>query len=49
MDSLHKQQVYLLKKWRNFTAEGNQPEADKILIELLRCVNAIAGAIGFTG
>ena len=49
MDSLHKQQVYLLEKWRNFTAEGNQPEADKILIELLRCVNAIAGAIGFTG
>ena len=49
MDSLHKQQVYLLKKWRNFTIERNQPEADKILIELLRCVNAIAGAIGFTG
>ena len=49
MDSLHRQQIYLLKKWRNFTAEGNQPEADKLLFELLRCVNAIAGAIGFTG
>ena len=49
MYSLHKQQVVLLEKWRNFSTEGNQPEADKILIELLRCVNAIAGAIGFTG
>ena len=49
MDSLHRQQVYLLEKWRNFTEEGNQPKADKTLVELLRCVNAIAGAIGFTG
>jgi len=39
----------LLEKWRNFTEEGNQPKADKTLVELLRCVNAIAGAIGFTG
>lgn len=49
MDSLHNQQVFLLAKWRNFLAEGNQTEADKILFELLRCINAIAGAIGFTG
>ena len=49
MEPLHHQQVYLLEKWRNFSAEGNQPEADKTLSELLRCVNAIAGAIGFTG
>jgi len=49
MYPLHRQQVYLLRKWRNFTAEGNQAEADTILFELLRCVNAIAGAIGFTG
>lgn len=49
MDSLHRQQVNLLAKWRQLTAEGNQPEADKILFELLRCINAIAGAIGFTG
>jgi phosphoenolpyruvate carboxylase len=49
MVSLHKQQVALLAKWRNYIAEGNQAEADKILFELLRCINAIAGAIGFTG
>jgi phosphoenolpyruvate carboxylase len=49
MDSLHSQQVFLLKKWRNFVADGNQSEGDKILVELLRCINAIAGAIGFTG
>lgn len=49
MDSLHKQQVTLLMKWRSSLANGNQYEADKILFELLRCVNAIAGAIGFTG
>lgn len=49
MDSLHRQQVTLLAKWRKLISEGNQAEADKILFELLRCVNAIAGAIGFTG
>jgi phosphoenolpyruvate carboxylase len=49
MDSLHRQQVTLLAKWRKLISEGNQSDADKILFELLRCVNAIAGAIGFTG
>jgi len=29
--------------------EGNSIEAERILSELLRCINAIAGALGFTG
>jgi phosphoenolpyruvate carboxylase len=49
MAPLHEHQVNLLRKWRLFSEQGNTAEADKILFELLRCVNAIAGAIGFTG
>ncbi|MDD2798187.1 MAG: phosphoenolpyruvate carboxylase [Bacteroidales bacterium] len=49
MDPLHRHQVNLLRKWRAFSAEDNTVEADKALFELLRCINAIAGAIGFTG
>ena len=49
MDSLHQQQVYLLQKWRELLSESNNTEADKVLFELLRCINAIAAAIGFTG
>ncbi|NDP20331.1 MAG: phosphoenolpyruvate carboxylase [Paludibacter sp.] len=49
MEPLHEQQIFLLKKWRLLTAEGKTEEADPILVELLRCINAIAGAIGFTG
>jgi hypothetical protein len=29
--------------------QGNTGEASKLLVELLRCINAIAGAMGFTG
>ncbi len=49
MEPLHEQQVNLVRKWRDYTAKGNSAEADKVLFELLRCINAIAGAIGFTG
>ncbi len=49
MEPLHRQQVYLLAKWRTFISEGKTQEAELILFELLRCINAIAGAIGFTG
>ncbi|MDD3322413.1 MAG: phosphoenolpyruvate carboxylase [Paludibacter sp.] len=49
MDPLHKQQVLLLEKWRELLSDNKKVEADKILFELLRCINAIAGAIGFTG
>lgn len=49
MRSLHQHQVNLLAQWRKLNKEGNSTEADTILFELLRCINAIAGAIGYTG
>lgn len=49
MNPLHDHQINLLKKWRQYTEEGNTVETGPILFELLRCINAIAGAIGFTG
>ncbi|MGC3976930.1 MAG: phosphoenolpyruvate carboxylase [Paludibacteraceae bacterium] len=49
MDPLHMLQVDLLDKWRTSTTEGKTAEADRILVELLSCINAIAGAVGFTG
>jgi phosphoenolpyruvate carboxylase len=49
MRPLHQNQVNLLAKWRKVDKGGNPAEADSILFELLRCINAIAGAIGYTG
>jgi len=49
MDSIHKHQIGLLDTWRRYTIEGKTIEADRVLTELLRCINAIAGALGFTG
>ncbi|HWS01558.1 MAG TPA: phosphoenolpyruvate carboxylase, partial [Prolixibacteraceae bacterium] len=49
MDPLHEYQVKILNRWRSFSGQGNTAEADKVLFELLRSINAIAGAIGFTG
>ena len=49
MRPLHLHQVMLLQQWRRLSKDGNSIESDKILFELLRCMNAIAGAIGFTG
>jgi len=49
MEPLHEHQIELLKKWRMFVAEENAEKADSVLFELLHCINAIAGAIGFTG
>ncbi|MFZ4454745.1 MAG: phosphoenolpyruvate carboxylase [Bacteroidales bacterium] len=49
MEPLHQHQADLLHQWRTFTAEGDTAKADEVLFQLLRCVNAIAGAIGFTG
>jgi phosphoenolpyruvate carboxylase len=46
---LHQHQVSLLAQWRKLNNEGNFSRADSILLELLRCINAIAGAIGYTG
>ena len=49
MCPLHRHQVKLLSQWRQLSKEGNTIESDRILFELLHCINAIAGAIGFTG
>jgi len=49
MEPLHEHQISLLNNWRKYSDEGNSEEAEKVLSELLRCINAIAGAIGFTG
>ncbi len=49
MEPLHEHQIHLLKEWRAFSDLGDTVTADKILFDLLRCINAIAGAIGFTG
>ena len=49
MAPLHEYQVILLKRWRQLSSESNNADSDKVLFELLRSVNAIAGAIGFTG
>ena len=49
MEPLHQHQIELLNAWRTCLLEGNSIEAERILSELLRCINAIAGALGFTG
>jgi len=38
-----------LRRWRKGNEEGKTEMNDLLLLELLRCINAIAGAIGFTG
>ena len=49
MEPLHNHQVNLLRRWRKGNEEGKTEMNDLLLLELLRCINAIAGAIGFTG
>jgi len=49
MEPLHQHQIKLLEGWRKNTKQKNSGGSDRILSELLRCINAIAGAIGFTG
>ena len=45
---LHNQQIELLKEWREKKKAG-KPDVDKTMLRLLRCVNAIANAMGNTG
>lgn len=49
MEPLHSYQADLLKRWRESSASGQTEDADRLLSDLLRSINAIAGAIGFTG
>jgi len=49
LDILHAYQIQLLKKWRQEKNGKDTQKADETLQELLMTINAIAGAIGFTG
>lgn len=46
---LHMEQVDLLRKWRGARKEGATDDAEQLLKNLLRSVNAIANAMGTTG
>ena len=46
---LHRQQVSLLKKWRDAQKTGSKENQDALLHNLLRSINAIANAMGTTG
>ncbi|MGW8315766.1 MAG: phosphoenolpyruvate carboxylase [Bacteroidales bacterium] len=46
---LHREQVSLLRTWRKEISNGQTEEAEKVLQNLLRSVNAIANAMGTTG
>ena len=48
MDTLHNQQVKLLKKWREEKAK-NDPEAEKTQTQLMLTINGIASAMRNTG
>jgi phosphoenolpyruvate carboxylase len=46
---LHRQQVNLLKQWRNAQKSDNTRNHEFLLHNLLRSINAIANAMGTTG
>ena len=47
--SLHRQQLDLLPQWRQLRAQGQEAEAEKLLLPLLITVNAIASGLRTTG
>lgn len=50
METLHKNQIYRLRKWRKIKALSSNPaEYEKILLSLLTTINAIASAMRNTG
>ena len=46
---LHKEQVALLKQWRQAHLSGNKEDSEHLLQNLLLSINAIANAMGTTG
>ncbi len=46
---LHKEQVDLLRNWREARKKGDKSQSENLLQNLLRSVNAIANAMGTTG
>lgn len=49
LDRLHRQQIKLLRQWRELQHSGKQEEAETLLIELFLTVNAISGGLRTTG
>jgi phosphoenolpyruvate carboxylase len=49
LKEIHRNQVRLLREWRQYLKDENNTEADKVLIPLLLTVNAIAGGLRTTG
>ncbi|MEQ9426730.1 MAG: phosphoenolpyruvate carboxylase [Cyclobacteriaceae bacterium] len=49
MDEIHQHQVYLLKEWRSAKEADDSQKAEKLLVQLLLCVNVLAGAMRNTG
>jgi len=49
LEPLHREQISLLKEWRNVRKNGSDKSEEVLLYSLLRCINAIATAMGTTG
>ena len=47
--ALHTQQVTLLRHWRAASASDENKPADRLLVDLLLCINAIASGLRTTG
>ena len=47
--ALHTQQVTLLRDWRFALAADDHKSADRLLVDLLVCINAIASGLRTTG
>jgi phosphoenolpyruvate carboxylase len=47
--ALHMQQVTLLREWRGALAADDNASADRLLVDLLLCINAIASGLRTTG
>jgi len=47
--ALHTQQVTLLRDWRAASASDDNKSADRLLVDLLLCINAIASGLRTTG
>ncbi len=49
LEPLHREQINLLKAWRQARRNGDPQQEEILLYSLLRCINAIATAMGTTG
>jgi phosphoenolpyruvate carboxylase len=47
--ALHTQQVTLLKEWRGALGSEDHKDAERLLVDLLLCINAIASGLRTTG